>query len=401
MDAKLQEFILSHADSDTSALLLKRKQFPDIDMETAVRCIHGRKKIASKLPQWLSYPDLIFPAALSLEQSSSEATAVYKQRFVSEEDRVADLTGGFGADSFYLSKKARGVDYFERNAGLVACVEENFRTMGCDNISVHCTEVNEDVLASMSSDSYGLIYLDPARRGKAGQRVFSISDCEPDVSLLAPELLRIAPGVLVKVSPMADISALHVIFPQAVEFHVLSVHNECKEVLVLLERDGDIGNSKSGEPKIVAAELSADISFSFTLSEERTCLPALAARDGICGYLYEPYTSLTKAGAFRLPCVRFGVKKVAADSHLYVSDSIIEGFPGRARRIEAVFDINKEFFRSFRKSVPECSVTARNVKMTSEELAKRLGTKESSQYRLFATTAADGSKVGILTVAAI
>ncbi len=393
MDVKLQEFIVSHAESDTSSLLLGRSRFPDIDMETAVRCIQGRKKIAAKLPSWLSYPDLVYPASLSLEQSSSEATALYKQRFVSEGDRVADLTGGFGADSYYFSLKVRSVDYFERNAELVACVEENFKTMGRDNIAVRCAEVDAGVLASMPQDRYEMIYLDPARRGKAGQRVFSISDCEPDVSVLLPELLRISPRVLVKVSPMADISALYAIFPQVKEFHVLSVHNECKEVLMLLER-ADAG---ANEPEVVVAELPAGTEFRFTLSQERSCLPSFAVREEIGGYLYEPYASLTKAGAFKLPCSRYGVRKVAADSHLYICESPVEGFPGRARRIEAVYEVNKELFRSFRKSVPECSVTARNAKMTSEELTRRLGTKESSRYRLFVTTAADGCRIAILT----
>ncbi len=417
MDQKLQQFITTHADSDPTALMLRKKQFPDIDMETAVRCILGRKKIAAKLPDWLRFPDLLFPATLSLEQSSSQATAAYKQRFVSEDHRVADLTGGFGADSFYLSRKAAKVDYFERNGELTDCVRENFRTMSGDNITVRNCEVTAEVLASMPADTYDLIYLDPARRGKAGQRVFSISDCEPDVSLLKDELLRIAPRVLVKVSPMADISALHAIFPEAVEFHVLSVHNECKEVLMLLERNCP-EQKKQGqaaelpiEPKIVAVELeneSGDVreqeeacrvqcEFAFTQSGERCAVPQMAARGEIGGFLYEPYACMTKAGAFKLPAVRFGVNKVAQDTHLYIGAGVLDGFPGRVRRIEAVYDINKEFMRSFRKSVPECSVTARNLKMTSEELSGRLGTKESSTRRLFAVTAADGSKIGILT----
>ncbi len=395
MDPKLQEFILSNADSDTNSLLLKQKQFPHIDMEIAVRCIHGRKKIASKLPHWLSYPDLMFPAALSLEQSSSEATALYKQRFVTSDDRVADLTGGFGADSYYFSSKVRSVDYFERNAELVECVKENFRTMGCENISVRCMEVNAQVLESLPDDSYDLVYLDPARRGKAGQRVFSINDCEPDVSLFASELLRIAPKVLVKVSPMADISALYSVFPQAVEFHVLSVGNECKEVLMLLDR---MYSREAADVQIIAVETSASTEYRFTLAEERSCVPVFAKKEDIHGYLYEPYACITKSGAFKLLTRTFGVKKIASDSHFYVSDVPVEGFPGKMRKIEGIYDINKEFFRSFRKSVPECSVTARNVKMTSEELAKKMGTKESSRYRLFATSASDGSKIGILTI---
>ncbi len=398
MDQKLQQFITTHADSDPTALMLRKKQFPDIDMETAVRCILGRKKIAAKLPDWLRFPDLLFPATLSLEQSSSQATAAYKQRFVSEDHRVADLTGGFGADSFYLSRKAAKVDYFERNGELTDCVRENFRTMSGDNITVRNCEVTAEVLASMPADTYDLIYLDPARRGKAGQRVFSISDCEPDVSLLKDELLRIAPRVLVKVSPMADISALMSIFPEAVEFHVLSVHNECKEVLMLLDRNaaGD-----DAEAVITAAEVQDGAEFSFRLSEEKCAALNAASREEISGYLYEPYACLTKAGSFKLPAVRFGVKKIAADTHLYISERPVEGFPGRARRIEAVYELNKDFMRRFRKEVPECSVTARNLKMTSEDLAKRLGTKESSQRRLFAVTASDGGRIGILTNSSI
>ncbi len=394
MEQKLQEFIIAHADSDPSELLLKKHKFDGIDMEAAVRCIQGRKKIANKLPDWLRFTDLVFPASVSLEQSSSQATALYKQRFVTEDYRVADLTGGFGADSCYFSMKARSVDYFERNTELADCARENFRIMGLGNISVHNCEVNAELLSAMPSDGYDLVYLDPARRGKAGQRVFSVTDCEPDVSLLKDELLRIAPRILVKVSPMADISALYTMFQEMSECHVLSLHNECKEVLMLLVRD-DLKNT--GEPVIIAYEIEAGVEFGFVLSEEKETVAEIACRSEIGGYIYEPYTCLTKAGAFKLPTQRMNVKKIAVDTHLYISDELLGGFPGRARKIEAVYDLNKEFMRNFSKKVPECSVTVKNLKMTSEDLFKRLGTKESSFRRLFAVTASDGSKIAILT----
>ena len=276
-EQELKEFVLAHEADSPAELMLHRDRWPSIDMAVAVRCIQGRAKARTKLPLWYAEPGLLYPQSLSLEQCSSQATALYKQRFVLSVDRVADLTGGLGVDSWSLSQPAASVDYFERSEELCACARHNFVALGRDNITVHCAETTPEMLSRIPSDTYSLIYLDPARRGRDGGRVYSLRDCEPDITALRPELLRIAPRILLKASPMADIRVLLSELPEASEVHILSSENECKEVLVLMLRDNAV---PAGDIPITAVELSSGdnaAEFHFTLREENEAAADLAA----------------------------------------------------------------------------------------------------------------------------
>ena len=399
MDRKLQEFILAHEADSPAELMLHRDRWPDIDMAEAVKCIQGRVKARSKLPLWYAEPGLVYPQSLSLEQCSSQATALYKQRFVNSGDRVADLTGGLGVDSWSLSQAAASVNYFERSEELCACARHNFSALGRSNITVCHAETTPEMLGNIPSDSYSLIYLDPARRGKDGGRVYSLKDCEPDITVLRHELLRIAPRILLKASPMADIRVLLSELPEAAEVRIVSHNNECKEVLILMQR----GHSASPEDIPIAAveilddNASQTAEFHFTLHEEREAAAETALPQEIKGYLYEPSPALLKSGAFKLPAVRFGLRKISASTHFYTASAPVEHFPGKIRRIIEVLPFHKAAIRDFRKKYPSCSVTARNFPMTSEELRHRLGTAESDTLRVLATTASDGSRLLIIT----
>ena len=400
-DQELKEFILRHETDSTAELMLHRERWPSIDMQVAVRCIQGRAKARNKLPLWYAEPGLLYPQSLSLEQCSSQATALYKQRFALSVDRVADLTGGLGVDSWSLSRPAASVDYFERSEELCACARHNFVALGRDNITVHCAETTPEMLSRIPSDTYSLIYLDPARRGRDGGRVYSLRDCEPDITALRPELLRIAPRILLKASPMADIRVLLSELPEASEVHILSSENECKEVLVLMLRDNAV---PAGDIPIAAVELSSGdnaAEFHFTLREENEAAADLAAPSEIAGYLFEPSPALLKSGAFKLPAVRFGLRKISASTHFYTAPAPVGHFPGKIRRIIEVLPFHKAAIRDFRKKYPACSVTARNFPMTSEELRRRLGSAESDTLRVLATTASDGSRLLIVSTPSI
>ena len=288
MNELLKEFILAHEADSPAELMLHRERWPDIDMVAAVRCIRGRQTARHKLPLWYAEPGLVYPQSLSLEQCSSQATALYKQRFVHSGDRVADLTGGLGADSWSLSQTAASVDYFERSEELCGCARHNFSVLGRDNITVRRAETTPEMLGGIPSDTYSLIYLDPARRGRDGGRVYSLRNCEPDITVLRPELLRIAPRILLKASPMADIRVLLSELPEASEVHILSSENECKEVLVLMLRNNAV---PAGDIPIAAVELSSGdnaAEFHFTLREENEAAADLAVPSEIAGYLLEP-----------------------------------------------------------------------------------------------------------------
>lgn len=404
-DQELKEFILRHETDSTAELMLHRDRWPSIDMQVAVRCIQGRAKARNKLPVWYAEPGLLYPQSLSLEQCSSQATALYKQRFVREGDRAADLTGGLGVDTWSLAHAAASIDYFERSEELCACARHNFHILGRDNITVHTSEISREMLQGIPSDSYSLIYLDPARRNKGGGRVYSLKDCEPDITGLRQELLRIAPRILLKASPMADISVLLSQLPEAAEVHILSSDNECKEVLVLMLRNNSL---PAEEIPIVAADLQSEDNsgegteeFHFTLREEREAATDMAAPSEINGFLFEPSPALLKSGAFKLPAVRFGLRKISASTHFYTAPAPVEHFPGKVRRILEVLPFHKAAIRDFRKKYPACSVTARNFPMTSEELRRRLGTSESDTFRVLATTASDGSRLLIVSTHSI
>ena len=400
-EQELKEFVLAHEANSTAELMLHRDRWPSIDMAVAVRCIQGRAKARTKLPLWYAEPGLLYPQSLSLEQCSSQATALYKQRFALSVDRVADLTGGLGVDSWSLSRPAASVDYFERSEELCACARHNFVALGRDNITVHCAETTPEMLSRIPSDTYSLIYLDPARRGRDGGRVYSLSDCEPDITALRPELLRIAPRILLKASPMADIRVLLSELPEASEVHILSSENECKEVLVLMLRDNAV---PAGDIPITAVELSSGdnaAEFHFTLREENEAAADLAVPSEITGYLFEPSPALLKSGAFKLPAVRFGLRKISASTHFYTAPAPVGHFPGKIRRIIEVLPFHKAAIRDFRKKYPACSVTARNFPITSEELRRRLGTAESDTLRVLATTASDGTRLLIVSTPSI
>ena len=398
-DQKFKEFIIAHETESPAELMLHRDRWPDIDMAVAVRCIQGRAKARTKLPAWYAEPGLIYPQSLSLEQCSSQATALYKQRFVHSGDRVADLTGGLGVDSWSLSQAAASVDYFERSEELCACARHNFSVLGKNNIKVHQAETTPEMLGNIPSDSYSLIYLDPARRGKDGGRVYSLKDCEPDITVLRHELLRIAPRILLKASPMADIRVLLSELPEAAEVRIVSHNNECKEILVLMQRNH---SAPPEEIPIAAVEILDDHAsqtdeFHFSLREEMEVAADLASPSEITGFLYEPSPALLKSGAFKLPAVRFGLRKISASTHFYTAPAPVGHFPGKIRRIIEVLPFHKAAIRDFRKKYPSCSVTARNFPMTSEELRRRLGTSESDTLRVLATTASDSSRLLIIT----
>lgn len=399
----LTDFILSNENADPAELILHRDRWPDIDMTIAARCIQGRSKARTKLPLWYAEPGLVYPQSLSLEQCSSQATALYKQRFTAPSYRVADFTGGLGVDTWSLSMASGSVDYYERSEELCRCARHNFSILGMDNIHVRNAETGPEMLQTIPSDSYSLIYIDPARRDKDGGRVYSLKDCEPDVTVLLQELLRIAPRILLKASPMADIGVLLSELPQSSEIHIVSLAHECKEVLVLIGRDNAIPAEEipvtAVELKSAGNALEQTAEFRFTLEEERNAAAETALPDQIRGYLFEPSPAILKAGAFKLPAVRFGLRKISASTHCYIGESPVPGFPGKVRRIIETIPFNKAAIRDFRKTYPSCSVTARNFPLTSEQLKVRLGTSENSSLHVLGTTASDRSRILVVTEA--
>ena len=379
-------FIEENARADVRSLALQAKKYPQVDMAMAVVQIAGRQIAEAKVPSWYHTEGLLYPKHLSMEQCSSEATAIYKAGLV-EGESFADLTGGFGIDCSFLSRKFKQADYVERQTELCELAKHNFPLLGL-SIGVH----NEDGVEYLKQmQPVDCLFLDPARRDGHGGKTVAIADCEPDVSALEDLLVEKAKKVMVKLSPMLDLSLALKHLKYVREVHIVSVNNECKELLLILQKESASSDITIHCEHIVNA--SEHQSFSFTQEQERTSDCPLATEVG--AYLYEPNASILKAGAYRSLTQTYACKKLHASSHLYTSEQFIEDFPGRRFRVEAVSGFGKKELKEFLQDMEKANLTIRNFPSSVADLRKRLKLKEGGEDYLFATTLADESKVMI------
>ncbi len=407
------QFIREHAADDVRMLALHKNKYPDVDMEFALQQIEGRQRTKDKLPEIYQIKDWHYPIRLSLEQCSSETTAKYKVQVLSRilsspqggirgglhpspfrgNWRGLDLTGGFGIDTFYLSQLFQETHYVERNAELCAIAKHNF-SLTERNIVVHNAQA-EDFLTSelpnlQTSQPLNLptaIYLDPARRSASGRKVFRLQDCEPDLTVLYPLLMSKCKVLMVKLSPMLDITEALRHLPDAREVHIVAVKNEVKEILILCYRDDALHSSLQVEPKRIAVNLeSNDAPFIFTEVEE-SAAPS-SPQGGIRGgLLYEPNAAILKAGAFRSVGARYGLQKLAVNTHLYASDRLIEDFPGRIFKILGTPD--KAQLKALQKT--GAHTICRNYPLSADKLAAKHKIKEGGTLYLIGTTIERGN----------
>ena len=379
-------FIEENVRADVRSLALQAKKYPQVDMAMAVVQIAGRQIAEAKVPSWYHTEGLLYPKHLSMEQCSSEATAIYKAGLV-EGDSFADLTGGFGIDCSFLSRKFKQADYVERQTELCELAKHNFPLLGL-SIGVH----NEDGVEYLKQmQPVDCLFLDPARRDGHGGKTVAIADCEPDVSALEDLLVEKAKKVMVKLSPMLDLSLALKHLKYVREVHIVSVNNECKELLLILQKEFASMDITIHCEHIVNA--SEHQSFSFTQEQERTSDCPLATEVG--AYLYEPNASILKAGAYRSLTQTYACKKLHASSHLYTSEQFIADFPGRRFHVEAVSGFGKKELKEFLQGIEKANLTIRNFPSSVADLRKRLKLKEGGEDYLFATTLADESKVMI------
>lgn len=378
---KDRQFINESLSDDVKLLALKGVD-PFI-----INQIAGRQKIKDKLPSWYKQDQLLYPASLSLEQSSSEITARYKSSLL-QGDRLVDLTGGLGVDTTYLSFGFRHTTYVERNSELATIARHNFSVLQAE-VEV----VNADANAYLASmDPVSWIYIDPARRSGAGKKVFKIDDCEPDLLSMQDLLREKADRVLVKLSPMLDVKLGLQVLKYASEVHVVSVHNECKELLFLLTKD------VTAEPVLKCVHLqNTDTPSieSFTFQEEQEASPVFSST--VNTYLYEPNASLMKAGFYKGIATRYRLEKLHPSSHLYTSSLLVADFPGRVFMTEEVSSFNKKELKAFMQRLDKANLAVRNFPLKTDELRRKLKLKEGGDSYLFATTLNDGKHVIIRT----
>lgn len=387
-----QLFIREHSSDDVRALALQAKKYPDIDMPTAITQIAGRQVAAEKIPSWREMEEIWYPKHLSLEQCSSETTARYKARLF-QGDSLTDLTGGFGIDCSFLAAGFKSATYVERQEELCEIAAHNFPILNLNHIDVR----NEDGVAYLQTMSpVDCIFLDPARRNEHGGKTVAISDCEPDVAGLEELLLSKAKRIMVKLSPMLDLSLALKELKHTQEVHILSVNNECKELLLVLGQEAPTEQASPEKIPIRCANLftkgaQEEQHFAFTREQEQHS--QCTYTDSLGDYLYEPNASLLKAGAFRSVAAAYSVRKLHPNSHLYTSDTFIENFPGRIFRIVNQCSFNRKEAKESLADLKKANVTVRNFPATVAELRKRLHLTEGGDTYLFASTLNDGRKV--------
>ena len=387
------DFILQHEGDDPVRLLLSRDKLrdlhPDLDIDLAVTTLEVRRKLKSKVPEWYSIPSLIYPFRLSGEQCSSSETAKYKASVIrchSERSegilKIADLTGGMGVDTWAFSQVAGEVLYNEMNEELEKATKLNFRELGVGNVRFGSRKAEigkvKEVLDGFEAD---VIFLDPARRAEDGRKVFLIEECQPDVVGLLPELFEASRYVMLKLSPMADITMACKRLEHVKEVHVVASGGECKELLFVLDREWN------GGYRLTAYEHGHTLSW--TPEEEAAAVPMFPASvipaEAQRSYLFEPGKSLTKAGAFNLPCERFGMTKLGVHTHLYTSGTVPEELKpfGKWFEIVGIQLLNNRSMKEVGKRHPQAEVTARNIPMTSDLLRKKLGCASGGDVHLF------------------
>ena len=448
MNQATQDFICQHQDDDVRQLAFLGSKYPEVDMPFALDQIRGRKMARVKLPRWASLEGIIYPPHISMEQCSSESTALYKAELAARllglpasssgiemkaenEIEFVDLTGGFGVDFSYIAARL-GVKsmYVERQAHLCEAAKENFGRLGLKNAIVKNGDgieilhsfhpkkkdavsaddslgITYDQPRSLLKTNLGLkiIFIDPARRDDAGNKVVSLKDCTPDVTVLQEEMLSKADYVIIKLSPMLDWHRAISELSHVREVHIISVNNECKELLLVLSARnmGDMEVSSAAGAVKRAGNLCIyciNDAQSFVCDEmdmESSSVKIAPSTLEEMLYLYEPNASLMKAGCFGVLSDRYDARMLSKNSHLFVSQAPIEAFPGRSFRIIAVSSFNKKELKRHLSGITKANIATRNFPLSVAELRKRLKLKDGGETYIFATTLSDESHVLVIT----
>ncbi len=382
-------FVQEHREEDVRKLALQTRRDSDVDLPWALDQIQGWQTARRKLPSWAAIDGIVYPPHLSMEQCSSQQTALYKCSIMDRlpegsHETLVDLTGGFGVDFAFMAQRAQRAVYVERQEHLCETAQHNFGLLELSHATVIHADA-EDALQDLDTKPAStLLYLDPARRDSNSARTYAITDCMPNVLELKGQLLKTADHILIKLSPMLDWhKAVSDLGEHVAEVHIVSVANECKELLMLLSTD------HRGEPVIHCVNDGQVLIY----SPGEDNLPAAIADGENAAYLYEPNASVMKAGCYGVLTQRFPMRALATDSHLFVSDDLIEDFPGRRFAITTITSMNKKELGRALKGISQANVAVRNFPMSAVDLRRRLGLKDGGECCVFGTTDATGRRL--------
>ncbi len=380
-----QKFINDNLDADIVSLLLSKTDFGNVDIKELVEQIEAKKKCKNKLPTWYITENIYYPNKLNIEQTSSEITAQYKSTLV-KGNSIIDLTGGFGVDAFYFSKQFKDVIHCELDANLSEIVAHNFKTLEVNQIS---TVTIDGIHYLKNSDAvFNCIYIDPSRRHDSKGKVFYLKDCLPDVTEHLDLLFKHSKTILIKASPMLDISIGLSELKWVKDIHVVAVDNDVKELLFLLEANFE---NDVTIKTINLVENNHQV-FNFRISEEKHSEPSYNLPKN---YLYEPNSAIMKAGAFNTISSALKLFKLHKHSHLYTSEKEIE-FPGRRFKVIDVLPYSKKVIaKQFSKT--KANITTRNFPETVAKIRTKFNIKDGGDSFLFFTTNVNNEKIVIVT----
>ena len=369
------DFIRQHRTDDVRRLALQGAKYPEVDMHEALEQIAGWQKARTKIPSWAACEGLVYPPHLSMEQCSSEATAIYKARIAGKGQLFVDLTTGFGVDAAFIAKGFQRAVTIEQQANLYAVTAENYRRLGLNHVEVRCGN-GVDYLHTM--EHADLIFIDPARRDEHGGRTYGIADCTPNILELREELLAKADRVMVKLSPMLDWRKAVEDLKTVSEVHIVSVDNECKELLLVL--------TETTKPlQVFCMNDEQEFVFSPDLIQRPSQLPMPSS----FRFLYVPNASIMKAGCFEELAIRFQLTPLDKNSHLFISDREVPDFPGRCFVVDKMTSMNKRELKEALTGIRQANIAVRNFPLSVVELRKRLKLQDGGDIYIFATTVAD------------
>ncbi|MDR3226284.1 MAG: RsmD family RNA methyltransferase [Prevotellaceae bacterium] len=388
INEQTQNFINRHIDDDSHELALATKQNSDIDIRFALEQITARQHAKEKIPSWYANNKLIFPPKISVEQCSSEATAMYKAELCKGE-KFADLTGGLGIDFSIISQHFSHSVYVEKDEHLARIAKHNFNILDLKNIEI----VNCDSTKFLAdTTNFDCIYIDPSRRNANNKKEILLENCSPNILEISDILLQKSKCVLIKLSPVFDIAELLKKIDNIKQIHIVAVKNECKELLVKLEK-----NSDKNDIEIICVNItnSGKQMFSFNVNDEKNSEYDFV--QNVQKYLYEPNAAIQKSGGFKCFANKFQLKTLNANSKIYTSDIFNSHFCGRIFEVEKVIPFNKNELKTNLKNIKKANITVRNFPLSVADLRKKLNIADGGDTYLFATTLFDGRK-GIIVV---
>ena len=363
-------FIQQNLDKALSEIALLLSKHPELDKNFILNQINGLQKAKLKLPTFYQNKAIVYPVGLSMEQCSSEQTALFKSQLVNGKTAV-DLTGGFGVDAYFFSKQFDEVSYVEQNQELFEVVQHNFKVL---NAPIKCYQTSCEDFLDKNTQLFDLAYIDPSRRDE-NKRVFKLAECTPNVIELLPQLLKTAQQVLIKTSPLLDIKQTLSDLKSVSKVWIVSVQNDCKEVLYLVNKTAD------NNPEIITVNIAKNTStFVFDYEKESTVFVDFSEPQT---YLYEPNASVLKAGGFKSIAAQFGLNKLAVNTHLYTSNELITNFPGRVFKITNTLDYNEKSVKTL--GLKKANIATRNFPDSIEQIKKKLKLTDGGNNYLFAT----------------